>query len=436
MTQPLSTISANPTILVSPDDPANADRNMWTTICTYLPPVDILSLSRASRAQYSACQQPIVWKTLAARSQRQNLIEEFAPLILDQTITWKEVYQYANLSRFLNRIVENEIERFIHTENPQLEEGFADTKILGFAVKYGNSIFSISNLYDVTIRKIGTKSTRVLKGTEEDRCNLTYLAVQGDFLFCFREDGKIIQWNYRLGQIIQILDTALSKNELRSRSKILKVCVQDGWIAINYMSFTRKHESEIISYLNPSERVKFDAENQGHKIFIKKNKIYFMRRNSIYAFEPKRNTGYNIHTELSSEHFITDIAVENNIIYVTSTNKELRRFDDQSKKMLPSFSLPGGTHLITVIGNLLFTFQNDLIPIPEEENSFQSNYSIQIIDLNNGKLLHTVNNPVIVEQESHSVSIQPHVLPELVFHTRSHLRSLILPPPNSGRVIS
>ena len=97
-------------------------------------------------------------------------------------------------------------------------------------VNYGSYSFSICNLFNVKIKKIGLEKEQILQGDGKNR--LTHIAVENNFLFCLRIDRKIIQWDYKKGEIVQEIESEYFKrndklliprlNVLQGRPLVLK----------------------------------------------------------------------------------------------------------------------------------------------------------------------------------------------------------------------
>ncbi|MFW9874900.1 MAG: F-box protein, partial [Candidatus Thorarchaeota archaeon] len=378
---------------------------IWMKIFSFLSALEIGNMSLVCHEWKDITEHQHIFKWRILNYYGQNVIDNFVPLIVSQKITWKEVPQYHDLAGFISRILEKQFitSKIIKSDNPKIYKNGKFFIPQNF-ISHGKYNFSICNLFDVKITKIDSNKEIILKGDNKNR--LTHIVIENNFLFCFRTDGMIIQWDYKKCKIIKEIQSeyvkknkklAKARKAIEERSNFQGLDetiamwresfhVQDGYIVIKYGSGL-DNILEIVPYTNPDQNQLIEDPDiyGGVKMHINQGKLYFVGMTKIFVFDLKKKRKLPLIKINVGSHPINDSCIQKNIIYTTDTDKKVHVIDVKKYKEIQKYSLPEcfcSLSPITVAKNILFGFGHSY--------SMDFDY-IKVFDLNKKKQIGIVS---------------------------------------------
>lgn len=308
----------------------NLPTELFTEIFLYLCPSEICNYSMVCKDFYKAANTPYLWKEISKRDRVHHyIIGHFKELLDKEFISWKWSYLCSGLSQSLNDNISQRI-YYPYTSDIEILE------------KNGDSYIYIGeNFRDITVEKNG--KTRVLKGDENIK--ICYLLSDKNDLFSFREDGKIVMWDLKKGEIIKIIDSIISMKDFKSFKKknsalnnytnnvnknikmpknYKNFCVKDGYIVITYAVFNGEHIEgriiEVIPYFNLKERYCINIDGFDYlviyKNMIKEKKLYLLTHKKIIIFDLVKLEEREIKFRIGSEFY--DMDISDGIICITA----------------------------------------------------------------------------------------------------------------------
>lgn len=368
-------------------------REIWMEVFSFLSALEIGTMSLVCHEWKDITDHNHIFKWRILNYYGRNVVDNFAPLIVSQKISWKEVPHYHHFADCFSRIINWEFNHsyFLRAENPQIPQSkeFHDLAQVYFPrhfINYGNYNFSICNLFDIKITEIESNKEIILEGDGQNR--ISHISVENNFIFCLRTDGMIVQWNYQKGEIVQEIQSEYIKGnnifenikkkiengEKYSDYKELRhniansFYVKNGYIIINYYWYPRlDHILEIIDYSNQNRNQLINYHNRylSGKTYIDQNILYILKRNDIFIFDIKNKYIPNeikIHINSSKrKNMANDFCIQKNIIYATDTDKKMHIINKKNRKEIKKYSLPKcfwSAEPIAVVKNILFGFQH------------------------------------------------------------------------------
>ena len=365
---------------------------------------DLLICSIINKRRNVVSNRDMLWKF----KYPQNIRDDFSSLVDMKLLTWKEVNLYAPLSHLL---AENIVDlgECLKVDNPQLSEmdgshfcgiDLTELEIPSPIANHGDYRFSIYSLVDIKIVEKGQSSPSFVYGDKEKM--LVYLAAENDYLFALRRDARIVQWNYKTGEMVKIIETMETENSGFIRLGVDKhlrcdrfyftrcLAVKDGIIAIKYHNQNKGDALEIITYQQPKQR-KFikdkDLSFCASGLFIKNKRIFVYGRDQLYAYNLATNKKeYFTHMHIHPELFMTAITYDGEVVYAVdcgeltvNSKAEIHVIDLKTKLEWEfPFMASSGSHKsvrnMRVIGNFLFC---------QLSNGFGNHNKISVLNMTN-----------------------------------------------------
>ena len=343
--------------------------DLLLNIFTPLSTVDLVNCSRVCSLWHSVIQQHKV----LCRNQN-DIVDDFGKLVENKVLNWNELVSYAPLSNLFTRVMETEnIEFRIKRNNPGLKTNNFTYCMPKAFTRNGNYQFAIFNITDIEIYKSGDdEAVFFLKG--EDKKMIACLEVEGDYLFALRNDGVIVQWDYKKQEEKLRIETLYAKKDPRVTAILGFFYGKNSFYVKNgsiYIRYRNTDLIEIIPYEKPEEAQLFESEKL---IKADGEKRMIVSKDAIFELGIYEISSLNLLTKekcsilRSSPNLIHDFAIYKNAIYAFDDACQLTAVDissGQKKKFNFSYYHKNLRDLenIEVIGNLFFGLVNDQMHI-------------------------------------------------------------------------
>lgn len=285
------------------ESPFNTD--ILTNIFSYLNLIDFTKSSLVCHDWNKLSKHNWLLKQIVEKEVGKHIISDFSYLVKNESLNWKEVFKYRSLSNLTTEFMEYKMstDKMMKAENPLFENiDYPSVYLPQFYTRHGEIHFNISNSIDVKLTKSNDKEFVILNG--ENKKYITHLAVDKNFLYALRTDGKIVQWDYEKLKINQIFETAYSKKNITinqlGESSIISyngihnpICghhafyVKDDYIIMKYGNGLCK-TLEIIPISHPDSVHTLINNNElplPQQIIIDRNQLYILGRTHIFVWD-------------------------------------------------------------------------------------------------------------------------------------------------------
>ncbi len=238
-----------------------------------------------------------------------------------------------------------------------------------FSVRYGKYDFFICSI-DIEVHK-GESQPTLLSGENEKK--IANLVVEGNHLFALREDGMIIQWDYKTGKQVQQIQTAFAKekSEVREIFNTWKqrlgfdvfvyvgecLNIKNGKLIIIYKNASYL---EIISYDNPEKSLLIktpDDIGNPFYIFSQEEKVFVLgNKGGILIQDLSNNQQFVIKVNKKCyNELITRIIVDKQFLYAHSS-ENIYIINPKTKKQI--CIIDKSSFEIGIIDNLCFEYKD------------------------------------------------------------------------------